>query len=57
MTRTLGGVTRLADKSGAASTYLDCTDDTAQSYAAGANYTLKRHVQTFALRGRLSQTY
>jgi type IV pilus assembly protein PilW len=57
MTRTLGGATRLQDKTGAASTYLDCTDDTAQSYAAGANFILKRHIQTFALRGRLTQTY
>jgi type IV pilus assembly protein PilW len=57
MTRTLGGTARIQDKSGAARKYLDCTDDTAQSYGANDRFILKRHVQVFALRNRLSQAY
>ena len=57
MTRTLGGSSPIQDKSGAARTYLDCTDDTPQSYAANDTSTRKRHVQVFALRNRLTQAY
>lgn len=57
MTRTLGGASRIQDKSGAARTYLDCTDDTPQSYAANDTSIRKRHMQVFALRNRLTQTY
>lgn len=57
MTRTLGGSSRIQDKSGAARKYLDCTDDTEQSYAANDTSIRKRHMQVFALRNRLTQTY
>ena len=57
MTRTLGGSSRIQDKSGAARTYLDCTDDTPQSYAATDTSLRKRHMQVFALRNHLTQTY
>jgi type IV pilus assembly protein PilW len=57
MTRTLGGSSRIQDKSGAERKYLDCTDDTPQSYAADDTSIRKRHVQVFALRNRLTQSY
>ena len=57
MTRTLGGASRIQDKSGAARTYLDCTDETPQKYAASDTSIRKRHVQIFALRNRLTQAY
>ncbi|CAN5274889.1 hypothetical protein BH10PSE16_BH10PSE16_28080 [soil metagenome] len=57
MTRTLGGASRLRDKIGSARKYLDCTDDTEQSYAANDTSIRKRHMQVFALRNRLTQSY
>lgn len=57
MTRTLGGSSRIQDKSGSARKYLDCTDDTEQSYAANDTSIRKRHMQVFALRNRLTQAY
>jgi type IV pilus assembly protein PilW len=57
MTRALGGISRLQDKSSAARKYLDCTDDTPQSYAATDTSIRKRHIQVFALRNRLTQSY
>lgn len=56
MTRTLGN-TRVQDKITEARTYLDCTDETPQTYAATDRSLRKRHVQVFALRNRLTQTY
>jgi type IV pilus assembly protein PilW len=57
MTRTLGGSSRIQEKSGSERKYLDCTDDTPQSYAAGDTSIRKRHVQVFAVRNRLTQSY
>jgi type IV pilus assembly protein PilW len=57
MTRTLGGTSRIQDNIDSARTYLDCTDDTPQSYAANDTSIRKRHIQVFGLRNRLTQTY
>lgn len=57
MTRSLGNNARLADKSGAARTYLDCTDDTPQSYASTDRSIRTRSVQVFAVRNRMNQIY
>ena len=56
MTRSLGN-TRLNDKSGAARTYLDCTDDTPQPYGSSDRSIRTRSVQVFAVRNRMNQIY
>jgi len=54
LVRTVGGNTRIADKSGAARTYKNCEDtDTAQP----ARDTITRYVQVFGLRNGLKQYY
>ena len=57
MTRTLGGSSRIQDANGSERKYLDCTDDTEQSYSTNDTSIRKRHVQVFAVRNRLTQTY
>lgn len=56
MSRTLGGAPKLADKAGALSTYLDCNDATI-TQAATDRAIHKRHVQVFAVRNRLNQSF
>ena len=54
LVRTVGGNTRIADKTGAARTYKNCQDaDTAQP----ARDTITRYVQVFGLRNGLKQYY
>jgi type IV pilus assembly protein PilW len=57
MTRTLGGHARNTDNGSTARTYLDCTDDTPQSYGSGDTSVRTRHVQVIAVRSRLGHTY
>lgn len=57
MTRTLGSSARINDASGVARKYQDCTDDVAQSYSSSDGSIRKRHVQVFAVRNRLTQSY
>lgn len=54
LTETLGGGTRLADKTGAARTYIDCSD-TQQNQPIGS--TIVRYTQVFGLRNALKQTF
>lgn len=54
LTQTLGGGTRLADKAGAARTYLDCSD-TPKNQPTGS--TITRYTQVFGLRNALKQTF
>ena len=54
LVRTVGGNTRIADKTGAARTYKDCTD-TDKDQPAGD--TITRYVEVFGLRNSLKQYY
>jgi type IV pilus assembly protein PilW len=54
LTQTLGGGTRMADKAGAARTYLDCSD-TPKNQPTGS--TITRYTQVFGLRNALKQTF
>lgn len=56
LTRSLGGNTKIADKSGALRTYVDCRDQTV-TQPANDLAVYKRQVQIFGLRNRLNQTY
>ena len=56
MSKTLSGPNKIADKTGALRTYLNCNDTTVSQPAADpAIY--KRHVQIFAVRNRINQGY
>lgn len=54
LSRTVGGNTRIGDKSGNVSTYLDC-NDVAKSQPSGD--TITRYVEVFGLRNNLRQYY
>ena len=54
LTRTLGGKTRIADKSGSPRSYVDCSG-TAKNQPTGD--TITRHVEVFGLRNALKQYY
>ena len=54
LTRTLGGNVRIADKSGALRTYVDCSGNT-KNQPTGDMIT--RHVEVFGLRNALKQYY
>ena len=54
LTQTLGGGTRLNDKTGAARSYLDCSD-TQKDQPTGS--TITRYTQVFGLRNALKQTF
>ena len=54
LTQTLGGSTRLGDKTGAASTYVDC-GGTTQNQPSGSMMT--RYTQEFGARSALKQTF
>ena len=54
LSRTIGGNTRIADKTSTPRTYLDCTD-TAKNQPAGD--TITRYVEVFGLRNNLKQLY
>lgn len=54
LSRTVGGNTRIGDKTGSARTYLDCSD-TVKNQPVGD--TLTRHVEIFGLRNNLRQYY
>ncbi|MCW5321504.1 pilus assembly protein PilW [Verminephrobacter aporrectodeae subsp. tuberculatae] len=54
LTRTLGGNTRIADKSGAVRKYRDCSDTEKEQPANG---TVTRHLEVFGLRNQLKQSY
>jgi type IV pilus assembly protein PilW len=56
LSRTLGGNTKIADKTGALRTYVNCSNQTI-TQAAGDTTLYKRHDQVFALRNRLNQSY
>ena len=54
LTQTLGGSTRLADKTGSASKYLDCSD-AEKNQPTGSS--MARYTQIFGLRNALKQTF
>lgn len=56
MTRTLGGTAKIADKTGALRTYLDCADQTITQAATDTGIH-KRHVQVFGVRNKLNQGF
>jgi len=56
MSLTLGGNTKIADKTGASRTYLNCADQTITQPASDTAIH-KRHVQVFAVRNRLNQGF
>lgn len=56
MTSTLGGNTKIADKTGALRTYLNC-NDVSVSQPATDLLIHKRHVQIFGVRNRLNQGF
>lgn len=56
LTRSLGGSTKIADKTGSLRTYQNCSDQTI-SQPANDLAVYKRQVQIFGLRNRLNQTY
>lgn len=54
LTRTVGGNTRIADKTGSARTYTDCSDD---EQTQPARDTITRHIAVFGLRNNLKEYY
>ena len=56
MTSTLGANTKIADKTGALRTYLDCADQSVSQPASDVSIH-KRHVQIFGVRNRLNQGF
>lgn len=56
MTSTLGGSTKIADKTGALRTYLNCADQPITQLATDLSLH-KRHVQIFGVRNRLNQGF
>lgn len=56
ITKSLGGATKITDKTGALRSYLNC-DDQAITPAASDTALYKRQIQIFGLRNRINQTY
>lgn len=56
MTSTLSGNSKIADKAGALRTYIDC-GDTSVTQPANDTTIHQRHIQIFALRNRLNQSF
>jgi type IV pilus assembly protein PilW len=56
MTSTLSGNSKIADKTGALRTYTDC-NDTVITQPAADTAIHQRHIQIFALRNRLNQSF
>jgi type IV pilus assembly protein PilW len=56
MTRTLGGIPKIADKVDSERSYLDCTDQTVTQPATDQSLH-KRYIQVFGVRNRLNQGF
>jgi type IV pilus assembly protein PilW len=56
MTKSMGASPKIADKTGAERTYLDC-NDTTQTQGASDNSLRKRFVQVFSVNNRLNKVY